>query len=223
MEPVTFEEFAVRMEKVLTYLGVFRTTHAVAKAQCEVLIACTETMRKYFADNMDLDAMSFDFPELLTNSLEYKSAHTIEAWVAACLLASRDHQIDVYTISQSAATRAFENIKNLIDKAKGEFGGDFAAVDVGGYIKYKTREGSENAVHIYASDENTLRTTGGKKSMNTVVIESSHLPRGIVDSIVNATKANDRTNLIVSTGSSDWSHAEIRFWFQAGTATPANE
>lgn len=180
MEPVTFEEFSARVEKVFTYLGAFSTTNRAAKAQREVLMACTETTRKYFycPDTACPDAMSFNFPELLTNSLEYTSAHTIEVWVAACLLTSRDHQIDVYVAAQSAATRAVKNITKLIDKARSVFGGDVVSVNCDGHIKYKTLEGSENAVHIFDMDENTLCGTGRKKAMCTVIIEASHQPMG---------------------------------------------
>jgi hypothetical protein len=140
-----------------------------------------------------------------TTPRRFGKTFSIAMWCATWLVVGADHDSSIYSTSSRVSKMLLQLIIHMAGILQVKFGGAITTVDKNEFVFYRTDAGYENSVHAYPAKSETLRGTGTKKTMGTVVLEeAAYIPPDVTTSIVAPTLTRDNVNLLaISTINSD--------------------
>jgi len=140
-----------------------------------------------------------------TTPRRFGKTFSIAMWCAVWLVLATDHDSSIYSTSSRVSMMLLDLIIKMALILQRKFGGQIVSINKKESCFYRTDAGYENSVHAYPAKSDTLRGTGSKKKMGTVVLEeAAYIPAEVSTSIVAPTLTRDNVNLFaISTISSD--------------------
>lgn len=132
-----------------------------------------------------------------TTPRRFGKTFSIAMWCASWLVVARGHDSSIYSTSSRVSMMLLQLIITMAKILMKKFGGQISEINKKEHVYVRTDEGFENTCHAFPAKAETLRGTGTKKDMGTVVLEeAAFIPPDVSTSIVAPTLTRKNVNML---------------------------